>query len=159
MQKCFPPVKTDTSKILILGSYPSPLSFESGFYYGHPRNRFWPLIAELLEDDVPITVEEKIAMLKRHDIALWDVLESCEIKGASDASIRNPVNNPILPLIEDSQIRAVFFNGAKAEELYRKHQPALPVPSFRLPSTSPANAAWNIDKLRMSWKMILDYLK
>ncbi len=157
--KCFAPVRTDSSKILILGSYPSPLSFESGFYYGHPRNRFWPMLAELLGEARPESVEEKIALLKRHDIAIWDVLDSCEIKGAADASIRNPVVNDVLPLVENSHIQAVFFNGAKSEELYKRYCPPLPVPSFRMPSTSPANAAWNMERLKGQWKKILEYVK
>ena len=155
---CFPPVKTITSKVLILGSFPSPLSFESGFYYGHPRNRFWPLLASLLGEPVPGTVEEKKALLIKRDIALWDVLDSCEIKGASDASIRSPVVHQIAPLIEGSAIREVFFNGAKAEELFKRYNPPLGVPSFKMPSTSPANAAWNMERLKESWKVILDYL-
>lgn len=159
MMKCFAPVKTDSSKILILGSYPSPLSFESGFYYGHPRNRFWPMLAELLGEARPESVGEKIALLKGHDIAIWDVLDSCEIKGAADASIRNPVVNDILSLIEGSHIQAVFFNGAKSEELYKRYCTPLPVPSYRMPSTSPANAAWNMERLKGQWKRILEYVR
>ena len=156
---CFPPVKTVTSKILILGSFPSPLSFESGFYYGHPRNRFWPMLASLLGEPVPGAVEEKKALLVKRDVALWDVLDSCEIKGASDASIRNPVVHQIAPLLEGSDIRAVFFNGAKAADLFKRYNPPLTIPSFKMPSTSPANAAWNMERLKGSWKIILDFLE
>ena len=117
---CFAPLVRPDSRILILGSFPSPLSFESGFYYGHPRNRFWPMLADLLGQPVPHSVDEKKELLIRSHIALWDVLDSCEIKGASDASIRNPVINQIAPVVAGSPIRAVFFNGAKAAQLLEK---------------------------------------
>lgn len=159
MRKCFPAVATETAKILILGTYPSPLSFESGFFYGHPRNRFWPMMADLLGEPVPACVEEKKNLLIKHDIAIWDVLDSCEIKGAADASIRNPVVNEIAPLVEGSLIQAVFFNGAKAEELFKRYSCPLPVPCFRMPSTSPANAAWNMERLKAQWGKILEYVK
>ncbi len=159
MRKCFPAVATDTSKILILGTYPSPLSFQSGFFYGHPRNRFWPMLAQLLGEPAPTSIEEKKALLKGHDIAIWDVLDSCDIKGAADASIRNPVVNEIAPMVEGSQIQAVFFNGAKAEELFKRYCFPLPVPCFRMPSTSPANAAWNMERLKSEWRKILEYVK
>ena len=156
---CFAPLVRPDSRILILGSYPSPLSFESGFYYGHPRNRFWPMIAALTGRPVPQTVDEKKQLLIDSHIALWDVLDSCEIKGAADASIRNPVVNPISSILADSRIQAVFFNGAKAAQLFARHCAPLPVPSFRMPSTSPANAAWNIERLKSEWSAILPYLK
>lgn len=156
---CFAPLVRPDSRILILGSYPSPLSFESGFYYGHPRNRFWPVIAELLGQPVPHSVDEKKALLIENHIALWDVLDSCEIKGASDASIRNPVINQIGPLVADSKIQAVFFNGAKAAQLFARYCPPLEIPSFRMPSTSPANAAWNFERLKKEWAAILPYLQ
>ncbi len=156
---CFAPLVRPDSRILILGSFPSPLSFESGFYYGHPRNRFWPMLADLLGQPVPHSIDEKKELLIRSHIALWDVLDSCEIKGASDASIRNPVINQIAPVVADSPIRAVFFNGAKAAQLFAKYCPPLAVPSFRMPSTSPANAAWNFERLKKEWAAILPYLQ
>ena len=155
---CFDPVIPDRAKILILGSFPSPLSFESGFYYGHPRNRFWPVLASLLSEERPISVEQKKLLLIRHQIALWDVLESCEIKGASDASIRNVVVNPVAARFADQKLRAIFFNGAKAEELFKRYQPSMDFPTFRMPSTSPANAAWSFERLREKWAEILPYL-
>lgn len=156
---CFAPVKSECSKILILGSYPSPLSFASGFYYGHPRNRFWPMLAQLLGEEPPATIDEKRALLLRHDIALWDVLRSCERRGAADAAIRTPEPNDIAALAAGTQIRAIFFNGAKAEALYRRCcRPAEP-PCFRMPSTSPANAAWRMEALLESWGAILPYLE
>ena len=97
-------------------------------------------------------------LLIRHQIALWDVLESCEIKGASDASIRNVVVNPVAARFADQKLRAIFFNGAKAEELFKRYQPSMDFPTFRMPSTSPANAAWSFERLREKWAEILPYL-
>ena len=153
------PIWDENSRVLVLGTMPSPRSRAAGFYYAHPRNRFWPMLASLLGEPVPGTVEEKKALLVKRDIALWDVLDSCEIKGASDASIRNPVVHQIAPLLEGSDIRAVFFNGAKAAELFKRYNPPLTLPSFKMPSTSPANAAWNMERLKGSWKIILDFLE
>ncbi|MBQ4050707.1 MAG: DNA-deoxyinosine glycosylase [Oscillospiraceae bacterium] len=155
----FPPLCGEDARILILGTYPSPLSFESGFYYGHPRNRFWPLLAELLEETTPVTTEEKKTLLIRNKIGLWDVLDSCDIVGASDASIRNPVYHDVHGLLAERNIKAVFFNGAQAEKLFLKQKRELPIPSFRLPSTSPANAAFSMEKLYQEWGIILDALK
>lgn len=154
----FPPLCGEDARILILGTYPSPLSFESGFYYGHPRNRFWPLMAQLTGENVPVTVEEKKALLIRNRIGLWDVLDSCDIIGASDASIRNPVYHDVHGLLAERNIKAVFFNGAQAENLFLKQKSGLSVPSFRLPSTSPANAAFSMEKLLSRWQVILPYL-
>lgn len=117
------------------------------------------MLAELLKETVPTSVEEKKELLKKHDIAIWDVLDSCEIKGAADASIRNPIVNEIAPLVEGSQIQAVFFNGAKSEELFKRYCTPLTVPCFRMPSTSPANAAWNMERLKGEWGKILEYVK
>jgi len=154
----FPPCCGKDARILILGTYPSPLSFESGFYYGHPRNRFWPLLAGLLGEAVPLTVEEKKALLLRNRVGVWDVLNNCDIDGAADASIRNPVYHDIFGLLEERNIRAVFFNGAQAEKLFLKQKRELPVPAFRLPSTSPANAAFSLERLRREWQIILPWL-
>lgn len=155
----FPPLCGEDARILILGTYPSPLSFESGFYYGHPRNRFWPLLAELLGEPVPRTVEEKKALLMKKKVGLWDVLDNCDIVGAADSSIRNPVYHDIAGLLKERDIRAVFFNGAQAEKLFLKLGKKLPVPAFRLPSTSPANAAFSMEKLREQWRIILPWLE
>ena len=159
MPICFDPVVPIDAQILILGSFPSPQSFESGFYYGHPRNRFWVMMSMLLNENKPETVDEKKELLLKHKIALWDVLESCEIKGASDASIRNPVVNPVEKITSHSNVKAIFFNGAKAAELHHKYQPELNIPSFKMPSTSPANAAWSLERLKTKWAIILPYLE
>lgn len=155
---CFDPVWRDDSRALILGSYPSPASFACGFYYGHPHNRFWPMLARLLGEQVPATVEEKRALLLQNHIALWDVLQSCQREGAADTAIRSPVPNDIAALTAGTQIRALFFNGTKAETLYRRCCTPTALPSFRMPSTSPANAAWRMDALLSSWAAILPCL-
>ena len=155
----FPPCCGEDARVLVLGTYPSPLSFESGFYYGHPRNRFWPLLASLLQREVPRTVPEKQALLLENRIGLWDVLDTCDIKGAADASIRHPVYHDIPGLLVRCPVRAVFFNGAQAEKLFLRQNIRLEVPSFRLPSTSPANAAFSMDRLREQWSALLPWLE
>lgn len=154
----FPPCCGRNARVLILGTYPSPLSFESGFYYGHPRNRFWPLMAQLLEAPLPQTVAEKQALVRQHRIGLWDVLDNCDIRGASDASIRNPVYHDVESLLEEIPIRAVFFNGAQAEKLFARRKKPLSLPAQRLPSTSPANAAYPLERLAAEWQAILPWL-
>lgn len=155
----FEPVYDNHCRILILGTTPSPLSLQTGFYYGHPRNRFWPLLAKLLGAPVPQGIDQKRALLLAHHIALWDVLSECDIKGASDASIQNAVPNNFDALIRSAPIQAVFLNGAKAYEMYTRFcGGAVDLPFFRLPSTSPANAACTLDKLAAQWALIRDYL-
>ncbi|MEG2597467.1 MAG: DNA-deoxyinosine glycosylase [Oscillospiraceae bacterium] len=155
----FEPIYTPQSKILILGTYPSPLSFQNGFYYGNPRNRFWQLMAELTNEPLPQTNEEKIQFLLETNIALWDVLDSCDIVGAADSSIKNPVANDISSLLSKTRISGVFLNGAKAAELYQKYgQPSPQTPFRKLPSTSPANAAFQMERLRLEWSCILPFL-
>lgn len=154
------PVYDADSKILILGTMPSPKSREAGFYYSHPRNRFWPVLAALFEESLPQTNEEKRALLLRHRIAVWDVIASCEITGASDTSIRNAVPNPIEELIVKTKIKAVYTTGQKAYQLYQKHcYPKTGIEAVSLPSTSPANAAMSLEKLIEAYRVILEYLK
>ncbi|WP_418350377.1 DNA-deoxyinosine glycosylase [Slackia isoflavoniconvertens] len=135
------PVFDSRSRVLLLGTMPSPASREQGFYYGHPQNRFWRMLAAIFDEPAPRAIEEKRDMLLRHHIALWDVLASCEIEGASDASIRDAQPNNLARIFDAADIRAVFATGTKAGELYRKLiEPTLGVPCTTLPSTSPANA-------------------
>ena len=135
------PVFDSRSRVLLLGTMPSPASREQGFYYGHPQNRFWRVLAAIFDEPAPRAIEEKRDMLLRHHIALWDVLASCEIEGASDASIRDAQPNNLARIFDAADIRAVFATGTKAGELYRKLiEPTLGVPCTTLPSTSPANA-------------------
>ena len=142
------PVFDSRSRVLLLGTMPSPASREQGFYYGHPQNRFWRVIAAIFDEPAPRTIEEKHDMLLRHHVALWDVLASCEIEGASDASIRDAQPNDLARIFDAADIRAVFATGTKAGELYRKLiEPTLGVLCTTLPSTSPANAKMKLADL------------
>ena len=148
----FEPVFGPASRALILGSWPSPESWRQGFYYGHPRNRFWPLLARLCGAQTPATVEEKRMLILQNGLALWDVLERCTVTGASDASIRDPVPVDLAALLEQAPVEAVFCNGAAAFRLYEKLlRPVSGIPAVRLPSTSPANAAFGMEKLAAAW--------
>ena len=142
------PVFDSRSRVLLLGTMPSPVSREQGFYYGHPQNRFWRVLAAIFDEPAPRTIEEKQDILLRHHIALWDVLASCEIEGASDASIRDAQPNDLARVFDVADICAVFATGTKAGELYHKLvEPTLGVPCTTLPSTSPANAKMKLDNL------------
>ncbi len=150
-----PPFFKDDSKILILGSFPSVKTRESGFFYGHPQNRFWKVMAAVFKDDVPATVPEKHAFLSRHQIALWDVIHSCDIIGSSDASIRNVTVNDLSVVLDQAPVGKIFVNGKAAEKLYKKYtEPLMQRPAICLPSTSPANAAWTLEKLTEAWKAV-----
>ena len=150
-----PPLYRDNSKILILGSFPSVKSRESAFFYGHPQNRFWKVMAAVFEDNVPADVPQKRDFLIRHRIAAWDVIHSCTIRGSSDASIRDVVPNDLTVILDHAPIRQIFVNGKTAEKMYRKYiEPAIERPAVCLPSTSPANAAWNLEKLTKAWKVV-----
>lgn len=163
----FDPVFDGRSRVLVLGSFPSVLSRENRFYYGNPRNRFWTVAAAVLGAPVPpnepieASIAAKKALLLEGGIALWDVVASCDIKGSSDASIRNVRANDIGRILSAAPIEAVFANGRAAEKLYRAHvEPATGMPIRCLPSTSPANAAWRTDRLVTEWKHALaPYLK
>ena len=155
----FPPVYDETSEILILGSFPSVKSREVQFFYGHPQNRFWKLLARLLKSSVPESIEEKKHLLLTHHIALWDVIASCEISGSSDSSIRNVVPNDISYIIERSCIKKVFANGGKAKQLYDRYlTQKTGLAAELLPSTSPANASYSLDRLAKHWEIILSFL-
>ena len=150
------PVFNTDSRILILGSFPSVKSRENNFYYGHKQNRFWKLLAKLCEEETPQTVEEKTAMLLRHHIAIWDVIQSCDIKGSSDSSIKNVTPTDLKQILDHCQIRQIYANGNKAGALYKKYQQPLTERDILvLPSTSPANAAWSLDRLYEKWSEIL----
>ncbi len=148
----FAPVYDENAKILILGSFPSVRSREEGFYYGHPRNRFWKMLALCFEEDVPETVEEKKRFLLRNNIALWDVLASCEISGSSDSSIRSAVPNDIGKILDAAPIEKILCNGAAAGKLCLRYCHRTPI---ILPSTSPANASWPLERLCGEWKRAL----
>ena len=143
------------SRILILGSFPSVKSRETGFFYGHPRNRFWPLLASLLGEEVPETIGEKKRFLAKNHIALWDVISECEIKGSSDASIRNAIPSDLSRILRKAPIERIFLNGGTAAELFFQYQKdRTGIPAVKLPSTSPANAAWSMEKLTEAWRII-----
>lgn len=153
----FEPIFNKESRILILGSFPSVKSRENNFYYGHPQNRFWKVLAQILEKEVPQTIEEKKMFLLEHQIAVWDVIESCTIIGSSDSSIKDVVVNDFSIILENSKIETIYVNGGKAYELYHKYaERQTGIPAIKLPSTSPANAAWNVEKLCGVWKVIID---
>lgn len=153
----FEPVYDENSKILILGSLPSVKSREQGFYYGHPQNRFWKVLSILLNWNEPQSIEEKKEMLLKNKIAIWDVLDSCDIVGSSDSSIKNPVAADIQGLLEKSKIEKIYVNGTTAGKYYKKY--VLPLTGMEatiLQSTSPLNCRYNLEKLVDNWKVISD---
>ena len=153
-----PPLYDSTSRILILGSFPSVKSREAQFFSGHPQNRFWRVVSEILGEPCPETVPEKRSMLIRNHIAVWDVIHSCEITGSSDASIKNAVPNDLTEILSNADIRAIFVNGGTAYRLYRQHiEKAVGREAILLPSTSPANAAWSVERLIGPWSAIKEY--
>ena len=149
------PVYDGDSEVLILGSFPSVKSREAGFFYGHPQNRFWKVIAAVMEDEVPQTISEKKDFLLRHHIAVWDVIGKCTIVGSDDSSIRDAVPNDLGKIISASGLSRIFVNGKKAESIYRKYtEEKTGIKAVCLPSTSPANAAWKLDRLIEAWKAV-----
>ena len=156
-----PPLYDEHSGILILGSFPSVKSRETAFFYGHPQNRFWKVLSRVLEAPTPETIPEKREFLLSHGVAVWDVIASCEIRGSSDASIRNVVPNDLTRILDTGKIRQVYVNGQTAGRLYRKYQEKGLCEAYGdcaravvLPSTSPANAAWTLEKLCDAWSVI-----
>lgn len=152
----FNPIYDEHSEILILGSLPSVKSRENQFYYGHPQNRFWKVLAELFQYQVPQTIPEKKEMLLANHVAIWDVIKQCDIIGSSDSSIKNVIANDMNEILKHANINAIYANGNKAYELYKKHcYPICQRDIIKLPSTSPANAAYSLPKLTATWKTIL----
>ena len=151
----FPPLYDGNSRVLILGSFPSVKSRETMFFYGHSQNRFWRVVSAVLGCECPQTVEEKKRMLHTHHIALWDTIASCEISGSSDSSIREAVPNDLMPILQTAPVRQIFCNGTAAYQLYCRYQQKLTGrEAIRLPSTSPANAAWSADRLIQAWSVL-----
>ena len=152
VEHTFGPVYDSDSRILILGSFPSVKSREINFYYGHRNNRFWKILGMLFNEEI----EDKKSFLLKHHIALFDVIESCDIIGSSDASIQNVKPNDLSIILNNSKVEKIFLNGAKAYELYKKYdEDKYAIEAVKLPSTSPANAAYSIDDLFYEWKIIL----
>lgn len=160
VQHSIPPVYDKNSKILILGSFPSVKSREVGFFYGHPQNRFWKLLARIFEKPVPTEISEKREFLLRNHVALWDVIASCEIKGSSDSSITNVAPNDLTGILSAVKIGQICCNGSTSYNLYRKYIfGQTGIEAVKLPSTSPANAAWSPDRLYEAWKGYFTDLK
>lgn len=153
----FPPYYDSNSKILILGTIPSVQSRKVGFYYCHPQNRFWKVLANLYQEEIPHTIEEKKQFLTHHHIALWDVIASCTIEGSSDQSILNPVCNDLTFLLNNSMVEKIYTTGQKAYNLYQKYcYPNTKKEATLLPSTSPANAAYSLEKLVDAYSKIIE---
>ncbi|MBQ3545020.1 MAG: DNA-deoxyinosine glycosylase [Lachnospiraceae bacterium] len=157
------PIYNKNSKILILGSFPSVKSREEGFFYGHPQNRFWKVLSEIFGNHLSnekiklSTIEEKKQFLLENNIAVWDVIKSCDIEGSSDSSIKNVVPNDLSIILEVANIEKIIVNGKKAEQLYKKYiYPQINIEAICLPSTSPANAAWNFNRLLDTWRNELE---
>lgn len=154
------PVFDENSKILILGSFPSVKSREAQFFYGHPQNRFWRVLSAILKEGTPKTIEQKKNFLISNHIAVWDVIASCDIEGSSDSSIKNVKANDISLILESADIKAIFCNGATSYKYYCKYlQSKVYREAIKLPSTSPANATFNMERLINEWEIILNYLK
>ncbi len=149
------PVYNENSKILILGSFPSVKSREAKFFYGHKQNRFWKVVSAVMECECPDTVEEKKAMLLKNNIAVWDVIKSCDIEGSSDSSIRNVTPNDFTEMLSKTQVKQIFTNGNTAYTLFKRYNPDLE--AYKLPSTSPANAAFSLERLIKEWEVIKDF--
>ena len=157
LKHTFDPVFNAESKILILGSFPSVKSRENNFFYGHPQNCFWKVMANVLNWKMPTTIEEKRKMLLENHVAVWDVIASCSIVGSSDTSIKDVVVNDFSKILENSKVERIYVNGGKAYELYHKYaEKVTGIKAVKLPSTSPANAAWSLEKLTKTWKEIIE---
>ena len=152
----FEPVFDEESRILILGSFPSVKSRENNFFYGHPQNRFWKVMANVLLWEVPVTIEEKKGMLLSNHVAVWDVIASCSIQGSSDTSIKDVVVNDFSRILNHSKVERIYVNGGKAYELYVKYaEKETGIKAIKLPSTSPANAAWSLERLTEAWRELI----
>lgn len=153
----FGPLYDEKSEILILGSFLSVKSREENFFYGHPQNRFWRVLSAVLGCQTPKTVDEKRELLLENKIALWDVIASCKITGSSDSSIKEVSANNISIILDSANIKAIYVNGKTAEKYYNKY---IKIKTGReavcLPSTSPANAAWNLERLIKVWGIIAE---
>lgn len=152
-----PPLYDENCRILLLGSFPSVKSREAMFFYGHPQNRFWRLVAGLFKEEAPRSVDEKRGLLLRHHIAVWDTIHSCTITGSSDSSIKDVVPNDLSVILDNSRVDRIFCNGAASFRLYMKYiYPQTGIEAKKLPSTSPANAAFSMERLMQAWRVICE---
>lgn len=150
-----PPLYDKNCNILILGSFPSVKSREQMFFYGHPQNRFWKLLALIFNEQIPKTIDEKKCLALKHHIAMWDVIHSCKIIGSSDSSIKDVVPNDIEKILAQSNVTRIFCNGTTSFNLYNKYiEPKTHLKAYKLPSTSPANARYKIEDLKNKWEII-----
>ncbi|MDE7014359.1 MAG: DNA-deoxyinosine glycosylase [Kineothrix sp.] len=151
----FEPVYNKESRVLVLGTFPSVKSRENAFYYGHPQNRFWKVLAAITKEEVPVSIEGKKNMLLKHGIAIWDVISSCDIEGSSDSSIKNVVPNDVAGILGKTEITEIYGNGGTACSLYDKFcKEKTGVEIIKLPSTSPANAAFSLERLIQCWEIL-----
>ena len=150
-----PPLYDKNSAKLILGSFPSIKSREAMFFYGHPQNRFWKLLAMIYGENTPATVEEKSKLILSHNLALWDSIKSCTITGSADSSVKDVVPNDLSVILNNSRVKSIYCNGAVSYRLYQKYlYPQNKIKAYKLPSTSPANAAWSMERLENEWSVI-----
>lgn len=152
------PVFDESSKILILGSFPSVKSREAKFFYHHPQNRFWKLISILTNTKLPVDIPSKKSMLLSNHIAVWDVIKSCDIEGSSDSSIKNVKVNDLSIILNNSNVEKIFLNGGTAFNLFKRYNKDMKTEYFKLPSTSPANARYSLDMLVKKWEIIKAYI-
>lgn len=153
------PLYDKNSAVLILGSFPSIKSREGNFFYHHPQNRFWKVIAAVTGQETPVTIEEKRRLLHDNHIALWDVIKSCDIEKSSDSSIKNVEVNDLSIILSAADIKAIFTNGGKSSQLYKKYcQISTGIKAHPLPSTSPANAGWSLERLIEKWYAVNDFI-
>lgn len=153
----FGPLYNEKSKVLILGSFPSVKSREENFFYGHPQNRFWKVLSKVFDHKIPQTIDEKREFLLERGIALWDVIASCEITGSSDSSIKEVTANDISVILDAADIKKIYVNGKTAEKYFNKYiKSKTGREADCLPSTSPANAAWSIERLVSAWSIIAE---
>ncbi len=151
----FGPLYNEESRVLILGSFPSVKSRQQNFFYGHPQNRFWRVVSAIFDEPTPATIDEKRRLILSHGLALWDSIASCDIAGSADSAIRNARPNDISLILDNSKVQKIFCNGKKSYELYVKYiEPATGREAVCLPSTSPANAQWSLDRLIEEWSVI-----
>lgn len=154
-----PPVYNKNSQILILGSFPSVKSRKGRFFYHHKQNRFWKVLSTIVNDVLPETIDEKKDFLLKNHIAVWDVIASCDIEGSSDSSIKNAVPNDFSDILKAAPIRKIYTNGGTAYKLYHKYcEKVTGIKAMKLPSTSPANASYSLDRLISEWKVIADQI-
>ncbi len=152
------PIFDTHSKILILGSFPSQKSREAMFFYGHPQNRFWRVLSAVFEQKLPETIEEKKQFLLSNGIALWDVIASCDIVGSADSSIKNVIANDLNEILLTADIKQIFVNGKTAEKYYNKYiKDKIGRKAICLPSTSPANVAWSVERLTADWRILKEF--